>query len=916
MANGTLTLYNKLTNALYVDLVIQGTFNIEDNLNDTPSNMKIKTTTSSTYREEFEVNTVAWHEDTDTWWVIKSDTSTYITTGEYEHEIELVEYLEFYGYRHLPNCAFAPNTYTLEQMLQRLFNIAKISVGVEYANFLDKDKLMPFMSFENYTVSNAIKTISRAIDAIPKMYVDTTPIYQPKLYFINRVGLDTPVVNGLNTNFPTQFEKNTNSSDQFTTRAIANIQNAKSSNLIIAPKLGGFKNFVPNDIVFNDGNRDTARIFAPSKIDRIEYINIFVPIELKVSTNGASVSTLFKGYYTNKKQIEDIIDSTSLSEAIKNTAKSNLPNQEKFYRVNYNSEIDVSYSTTDGAITSDDSMFFKKMNLLNKFEFDTASKTVDGVQQADNDTKDRTIHWIPFTNEIIMSKSFRNGLTGFLSSDHNREFVLAVNPTPGTEPYVAIKSSRGVLDTDVVFNEKILIQLAYYPISDIKVSIDNDNEAQDEKFFNQNGKVIDALSATKLVFSHTQDSVNGTKIRNARYDDLEDVLPLGQLVREGNDLYVIAQRSLDLLITDEHEWVNAIYTLTKNRIGRSENITADSSVISYKTPDDNLVNRSQLYKDYIELSLENNNQEQPYMPMSKALVFNDTLAGTNFDYTVLVRSGFGPLVELPSGEFEPETMLRYVKNPSPFDLHKSKLMNVNWQENNVLGFRFQRVSGTLTQTPIVYTDNFGRATNFELLFVNEEQIRLANADYNDPTELDVFVPFSDLTDVPLSFYSFDIINDNRFDIRIQEPQYDKDGFEIPVFEYMVQANDDYSPLGNVVVGDELFSTFTGTLRYHYVRNDETRFTSENAKRLYTQNPPLIPNSRRVTFARSTSTPHILDLDLFSTFSSVRNSQPITNIGIYATDGTTVKFLFAINDYVASGINDLSNIRVFINNWKI
>jgi hypothetical protein len=291
-------------------------------------------------------------------------------------------------------------------------------------------------------------------------------------------------------------------------------------------------------------------------------------------------------------------------------------------------------------------------------------------------------------------------------------------------------------------------------------------------------------------------------------------------------------------------------------------------------------------------------------------VFNDTLAGTKFDFTVLAKNDFGTT----------PTVIKYVKNTSVFEIHKAKLLNVNWQDNNVLGFRFDRASGifvnTLVQTPIVYTDSVGKATNFDLLFVDEEQIKLAREDFNTPTEIDLLAPYSDLTRVDEVFYNDYIVDENRFSIRIQEPQYDKDGFEIPVFEYMVQANDDYSPLGNIVVGDELFSTFTGTLRYHYVRNDETRFTSENAKRLYTQNPPLTSNSRRVTFTRSTSTPHILDLDLFSTFSSVRNSQPITNIGIYATDGTTVKFLFAINDYVASGINDLSNIRVFINNWKI
>ena len=890
MANGTLTLWNKLSNTISVDLVIQGTFNIEDNLNDTPSNMKVKTTTSSTYREEFEVNTVAWHEDTDTWWVIKSDTSTYITTGEYEHEIELVEYLEFYGYRHLPNCAFAPNTYTLKQMLERLFAIAKVNISVDYATFLDEDKIMPFMSFENYTVSNAIKTIGRAIDAIPKMYVDISESYVPTLYFINRVGLDTTIVNGLNTNFPTQFEKNTNSSDQFATRAIANIQNAKSSNLVISPKNGGFKNFVPNDIVFTDDNRDMARIFAPSKIDTIEFVKVLIPIEFFISEGGGS-ALRFKGYYTNKKQFEDLIDASSLTTEQKTEAKANLPEPEDFYKVNYDVEVDKDYNPQN-ADNGRANVFFKKMNILNKFNFDTI---------VDTQKKERTIHWTPFSNEIIMPESFRNGLKNL--QDHNTRYVVLTSVDFPNLVYID-SLLEGV--SLVVLNEKVLIQIGYYPIADIKVSIDNDNNAQDEKFFNQNGKVIDALSASKLVFSHTQDSVNGTKIRNARYDDLEDVLPLGQLVREGNDLYVIAQRSLDLLLTDEHEWVNAIYTLTKNRIGRSENITADSSVISYKIPDDNLVNRSQLYKDYIELSLIDGIQQEPYLPMSKALVFNDTLAGTNFDYTILAKNDYGST----------PTVVRYVQSPVVFDLHKSKLMKVSWQDNNVISFRFQRVDGTLTQTPIVYTDNVGRATNFELLFVSGEQLRLANADYNDPTELDVLVPFTDLTNVPQSFYENDIFDDGRFDIRIQETNYNKDVFETPVFEYMVQANDDYSPLGNIVVGDELFSTFTGTLRYHYVRNDETRFTSENAKRLYTQNPPLTSNSRRVTFTRSTSTPHILDLDLFSTFSSVRNSQPITNIGIYATDGTTVKFLFAINDYVASGINDLSNIRVFINNWKI
>jgi hypothetical protein len=228
--------------------------------------MKVKVITSNTYREEFQVNTVAYHEDTNSWWVIKSDESSYLTTGEYEHEIQLVEYLEFYAYRHLPNCAFAPTTYTLEQMLLRLFDIAKLSITVVYPTFLDKDKIMPFFSFENFTVANAIKNVARAINAIPKMSVNLTG-FVPTLTFINRNGADNAIVNVLDTQFPIAYEKNTNSSDQFTTRSVSNITNAKSSVLVISPQKGGYKNISPESPQYNP---ETAVITLPSKIDSIE----------------------------------------------------------------------------------------------------------------------------------------------------------------------------------------------------------------------------------------------------------------------------------------------------------------------------------------------------------------------------------------------------------------------------------------------------------------------------------------------------------------------------------------------------------------------------------------------------------------------------------------------------------------------
>jgi hypothetical protein len=924
MPNGTLKLYNKLTNALLVSLDILGTFNIEDNLNETPSNMKVKVITSNTYREEFQVNTVAYHEDTNSWWVIKSDESSYLTTGEYEHEIQLVEYLEFYAYRHLPNCAFAPTTYTLEQMLLRLFDIAKLSITVVYPTFLDKDKIMPFFSFENFTVANAIKNIARAINAIPKMSVNLTG-FVPTLTFINRNGADNAIVNVLDTQFPIAYEKNMNSSDQFTTRSVSNITNAKSSSLVVSPQKGGYKNI---SIESSTYVANTAKVYLPSKIDSIKQLNIYPRISLVYITfDGSNLiyNPIYKGYFfdeafwfqkfeeslttTNKIKLYDLTELTITStiyNALNALTINDFPTAEEQSLVNSTDTISTTYNDTE-------SRWFKnKMVIKSNFNYNLENTET---------TKDRISYFETNSNAIVMSKRFREGLSWSSlqsSIDMNPFYKIyrSSNSIVYDSLYLMVDRDLAGLYSNKTFSPNILVQVSYYPIADIKVSIDNDNDAQDEKFFNQSGKVIDAVSVSKLITSHTNDSVEGTKIRNARYTSFASLLPIGQLVRDSNQIYVVTQRSIDGMVKNANEYYNVIYTLSKNRIARSENIVADSAVISYKTPDDNLVFRSQLYKDYIELSLENINQDTPYLIMSKALVLSETLAGTNFAYTVLAKNSFGTT----------PTIVRYVKNPTIFDLHKSKLMNVNWQENNILGYRLDSTGATYVQTPIVYTDDLGKATNFELLFLDTTNLDEAVSDYNTPTVLDTLVPFTDLTQVPTSFYTDDVLLDGRFSIRIQEDTsggrpYQKDPFEIPVFEYMIQGNDDYSDNGNIVIGNDLFTTFTGDIRYHYIINNSTRFTSENAIKLQLANSWSSVNDRRTTITRTNA--NQMELDLFSAFNtSTRNTSLITNIGFYAVQGGTglVKFLFAINDYVENLTitpnNDKSNIRVFINNWKI
>ena len=981
MSQGQLWLFNKIkqsgfyTRSVVLDIV--NTFNMEENLNDTPSNMKVKVVTSNTYREEFEVNTIAYHPDTTTWWVIKSDTSAYLHTGEYEHEIELVELLEFYSYRHLPNCAFASNTYTLDQMITRVFAIGKqtdIAVVSPYPSFLDSAKQMPFLSFENFTIANAIKTIARSINAIPKVFAtlvigEVIYIENFKLTFINRNGNEETIVDNLNAQFPIAYEHNSNSNDQFLTRSVSNISNAKSSTLVISPQQGGFKNISPNSLEYDE---PTAIVTLPSKIDKIDFVRVYVPLVVRL---GSSV--LYSGYYFTKQPIIDAINASTLPGAtpsIKATMISNLPDPIVYQQVNYKDVIDKDYNPA----TSDNTranLFFKKMSLLNKFEFDTASKIVGGFNVVDQDVKDRTIHWTPNSNIMIMPISFRNGLAGLI--DHNPTYNLYSEGGSVVGFLQTRRRSSGFFNLEVP-NDEVLIQVGYYPIADIKVSYDNDNEAQDEKFFNQSGKVVDTFSTSQLIISHTNDSVEGTKIRNARYDKnpyklftgivafsisppsspvngqywfktdtsvlqervsgawvvvpftsgtttpantnelglrfvntatsqlfisqtvFSSLIPLGQIIRDSNELYVVSQRSIDMMFRDNgNNYFNVIYTLSKNRVARSENIQADSAVINYKTPDDNLVKRSQLYKDYIELSLRNGNKDSRYLPMAKVLVLTPELSGTEFDFTVLAKNTYD------------STTIRYVQNPTIFELAKAKLFNVNWQDNNVLGFRLDSTGDNYVQTPIVYTNDIGKATNFELLVCNSKDILDSQTFYNSNYTPNDIIPFNDLTNVNDNFYTDSVFDENHFSIQIAEPNYDKDPFEIPVFEYMIQGNDNYDVRGNVVIGNELFTTFKNVNRFHYVISD-TRFTAENETRLWSISIPGI-TTRTVTITRPTSTQ--FNLSLFSS-SSVANSVSLLNkhIGFYAvkSDGSR-KFLFAINDYNMES-NNL--IDLYINNWKI
>jgi hypothetical protein len=537
--------------------------------------------------------------------------------------------------------------------------------------------------------------------------------------------------------------------------------------------------------------------------------------------------------------------------------------------------------------------------------------------------QNKTFYFTQRSNELICSKDFIKGLTFVQYRNIVSLFskTFAIGKTESVLILVFEEGGGGLFSSKLK-SSATFIQVGYVPIGDLKVSYDNDNDAQDEKFFNQSGRLLDSYAVSKLMFSHVQDSVEGIKIRQGRYINSTEILPLGALVAEGNIVYVINQRSIDYV----NDYYSVIYNLSRSRIARSENINADGSIREYAIPENNTVRRNQLFKDYFELSLEpsTTTSTTPYINLERLLNLTSDYAGSRFNYQSFSRVKFDTQANKYIGV-----------STSSYDLYKAKSFVVDFIDNAIVGYRVQEIGSPVVavQTPIFYTGESdvngnlvgnGKVTELEVVTTDEALLTDSIEYYEDPANLYSVVPFSpfiDMTNVDVELYQNSLVDRSKFVFKHTDLTYGKDPFEIPVFTYQVQANDQYLPTNGTVIGERLFTDYNGGVngvRYHYVFTD-TKITSENADKIYADNTPFT-NSRRVVFSRPNQ--RQIDMTLYSTFNTTLNTTALQgkNIGIYAVDNTSnillrkpPKFLFAINNYQKSSNNAIS---VYINNWKI
>lgn len=911
----SITIYDKIAETSLGTFACSHTYSYADNLNEAPSGIKLKMYNGQ--RAPYDVNSIVYHDDTASWFVIKSDkTEAKLSGGTvvYDHELQLSEMFEWFNYKHLPTCAFSANRYTIDEMFDRLFHIAGLTITLEYPTFIDETQLNKFFSFENFTVASAVKAIAKSLNAIPKLRFNSgTKI----LYFVSRNGNDSTILNGLDTQFPALFEQSESTDEQFLTRTITNASNVKSKTLVYAPKSGGFRNV--SDSATYDA--DSSYVQLPSKISDIEQINLLPKIQIQLFYSGTMTSTvLYTGYYLVPEQLRAIIKSFSGSFTILSSGDIDamtMPTVNTLFGFNKSDNYgDTPYGFFGGLYTIRTELEYK------------ATQSDDG--------QDRIAYFTIGNEKMYLPSLIRDGVGHSGASEINVEDYELIKETSG-EFYEAIYivpqyASSGFFNSKLPMTE-LLIQVGYYPTSDIKVSYDNDDDAQDERFYNQSGKLIDSTSLTKLITSYVNESANYTITRQAKYTAFSSILPLGQVIKDNNIFYVITQRSIDM--AKGH--YSVIYGLSINRIARSENITADNTITTYSVPQDDFVYREHLYKDYIEFGLDSSeiHNETPYMPLTKLLTFgidstygeSGTYAGALFDFTCLVKSAWG----LGIGE-----QAYYVLSPSIFDLTKSKYMKVAHDSNYIIGLRQEAASGdVIAQTPIRYCDSYAETGEMRFVFLDETELMGAVDFYNgDYGEDDPIVPFTDLTNVNDEFFDVAVLaavwddggtptaKDTYYSMDIRDTSYDKDGLEIPCVGYQVQLNDNADRYGRIVVADDFFAFFNnpdGLIEYTYV-GSTTRFTNENANQLFSVGY-LSTKKADIIYSSMPSNGFVITLWLYYSGSWIHNPATLlnTNIGFYAyykdeSDVVHSKFLFAINDFTLPSIT--YTFKLLVNNWKI
>ena len=331
-----------------------------------------------------------------------------------------------------------------------------------------------------------------------------------------------------------------------------------------------------------------------------------------------------------------------------------------------------------------------------------------------------------------------------------------------------------------------MFRVYYYPFIDEMLITNNNDITNDDVIYNQTCQNTDSVLAKEFINGYSESISIGTLTRCKYHNKESECFKCGDVLVKDNERYVVSSVSIDKY----KDIVYAEYKLSKDYVAKTELISADGSIESYAIPQNNIVKRIQEYKTLIRFNDDLVENISYYVPNTFAISF---LWSDRNDYAINAKCTDSNNVNYYVG-------LQAANIETP----KSTTSIFDFYDNNYCGFRVLEVVKPLktyyAQYPYNYVDSNGEIKSFELKI--QWGIDSSNFPY--------------LTEEGYN-------NDDYTIAKINEPNYRKDGYEIPIFLLTREYND----CNGYIFGNNVSRPANSNAYFLTLYTSNTPITSQN-----------------------------------------------------------------------------------------
>lgn len=940
---------------------VQETFNMSIGLDGSKDTCHF---TVIAYKEiELDPFTIIYHEKTNTWWCLDNKKVTRYKNESgsmYVYELQCVGAIELFNARDLTNCGFRSNKYTIDTLIKRLFTLSnfEMPISINYGT-LDSNIVIDYMkTFENYTLLSALREFLNGYNCDVKLSFNTytqalgTFVSSAVLNIHSKSG-NTSVVVDID-DFDDVREQKTMSKNSFGGKVISNAENVVSSKVSRFPATGliGLSSNIRTVVDSNGDIKEESFIRLPSNAYKVNKVSIVANTFRLVGPGGAMIeefNTCAYNEYNFKIQFAHIVEGT----------RSSYGDEAAEYVSDHYDEI---YENVKKATTFEFYDGFQYDPVADEFKFPlnapSGMKLIEFNNPAPNinrkiiltdkavrDTLNlpyQGIYWERGSNLIKGFEYF--GLDTYTKKQVDISYsvlgsqVIFSLEAGGQTRYITL-TGVGTVNELTVDPYYISCFVEYIPMGDLKIITDNELKNRDIQLYNQNGKMNDSVGLSKLINSYANEVTSENITRYKQFYSLDDIIPIGAIVKNGTQQYVINNMSLDFYQNETNYKIEVEYTMSKYVATKSLMINANSNIRDYGIPQTENVRRIQVYKDTYALTYTQVGFTA-YDPLQDMLSFPNIPTGNKqYSCFIMCEANYPTYTagtETPTGT---TSYYYYFLNTTKYLLKKQVIVKLDFNDNNIIGYDCQNIASNWStnnfllmkseriNTPVSYVDEVGELKGIYINFCDEEGTSKAITEYaNDYlTDRDIDL-FHNVVFIPKEMY--DNATDYR-SFRLIESQYYKDALETPVFEYSMQLINSEQ----VIVGENIFDTYDEYSYLHYIFyafayiNDEA--VTENSAMQYATNDvyidiiiPTLDNTAKLNVGANS-----INIQLFGSSrifagavvnASRQTIQANKTIGIYRyvydfNNLTTIKkeLLFVIKDLPSANIID-NEIVLYIN----